>query len=212
MALRLYNRRLDNVLNSSKSKTFTTIGLTALIILLIIAFCLVPVISSINQQRAVRKDKEVYLENLKTKKAALDTLLTEFNNNKETIDQFNDIALSRNGNEILVANFDVLAKKHNVVLTFNEFKNTVVPKDSPVSGDGSLVAQMFTSTFTGKFENLKQIIVELESFPIPIQIRKVEIMLKKEFKDNTNVIMGSNPDLTMTVEGLYYFWNQKPNE
>lgn len=205
------NRRLSAVLHTSKGGTFTTGVLTLLVVVSMMLFAIIPAYNSITGKLTNNDLKQQYIDTLNAKKTTMDLLSKEYSTNNDAISEFEAITLSRGNNELLVANFERLAQDVAVTMKSVDFTSdgsAVVSRESLI-GYSQLGVQPFTFSFTGKLDDLKTLVSSIEGFPVPVELTTINY----NFGEDTTAgsaftgTLTDDPDFTLNLTGVYYFWN-----
>lgn len=203
------NRRLNSVLHSSKGGTYATGTLTLFVVVAMILFAILPAFNSINEKLASNKQKQQYLSDLTAKRTTMDSLLEEFQSREELIKTFEETTLTRNNNEFIVANFESLAKSNGISINNASFDKMVPITKPTLSVFPLLQAQAVSLTFNGKLSGLQSMLKSIEKFPVPFEFSSINYNLKPETGiADSSLTINDNPDLTLSLNGVYYFWNQ----
>lgn len=209
------NRRLNEILHSSKGSTFTTGLLTLLVVAAMILFAIVPAYSSISDKLANNELKQTYLDELIQKKSNMDQLLVEYDEKSELIKLFEETTFTRNNNELLLANFNDAAIANNITILNVSFDKVEAPEKEALTGFPNLLSQNFSYTTKAKPQDQLALIKYLEKFPIPNDFESVSFNFETDTalgEIDTELAYNGDSEIEMNLTGRYYFWDLSSDE
>lgn len=201
------NRRLNQIIHSSRSASYTIGLITLFIVVLMIFLAIMPAYKSITDQLASNEAKTIYLNDLTTKKNTMDRLLREYEQFSDQINLFNEYQQVRANNELVVANMDRLARDYSVNLISSNYEKEVPPKNEPYSKIVGLMAQPFTLSFKGELANLENLLAKLEQYPTLLSFKTISYNHgETSTAGATGVALSGDRTFTLSLNGEYYFW------
>lgn len=201
------NRRLNQIIHSSKSSTYAVGLITLFITVLIIFLAILPAYKSITDEIANNKVKTQYLQDLNAKKDAMNQLEQQYNDNSTLIDVFNKYNLTRNDNELIIANLEKIAQNFGVQLSNTSFSATAAPTAAPFNGIVNLNTQPYSYELKGTLTNLHSFLAYIETLPIIMNINTISYNHGTTTAGVAGVTVSEDPTFTMDLSGVYYFWN-----
>jgi len=211
MSIYTTNNRLKRILGTSKGSTLGVGSTTIFIVILMFFFAILPAYRTISDQIKNNETKTKYYNELLQKKATLDKLATSYETNKSVIDYFDIYTESTPNTEALVANIDKIAKANNAILTNVGMTKptTSVLSDSPFQTFSNITSQPIILQFEGKIQYIEELISQLESFPLSINIKSISYIQESLQSDKAvKQSLIENNLMQINVIGEFYFWNQ----
>ena len=204
------NYKLANIFNSKKTNTFTTGGLTILMIVLMLVLAILPAYKSITDQLKNNETKTKYLSDLKQKRVAMDSLSEEYVENKDLITLYQKYNGTKPNTEILLANFAKICEKEDCKLISISFDELAQTKDEEIASIPGILTNPVKLSMVGTIEQLDNVLSDLEDFPIPLNIKDVQYShyLEKNgttIQEEKSVI--DDPRFTLSITLEYYLWS-----
>ena len=205
------NYKLANIFNSKKTSSFTTGGLTILMIVLMLVLAILPAYKSITDQLKNNETKTKYLSDLKQKRLAMDSLSEEFLENKNLISLYQKYNGTKPNTELLLANFAKICEKESCKLVSITFDSVQETKDEEILAVPGVVTNPVKISMIGTIEQLDNVLSDLEDFAIPLNILDVQYShyLEKTgttVQEEKSVIEDPRFELQISLE--YYLWSE----
>jgi hypothetical protein len=197
------------IISTRRGASYTVGIITLLMVVIMLLLAILPAYRSITDQLKNNEAKLKYLQDLKTKQASMDDLLAEYNNNADLIQKFEAYYQDKPDNEMIVANFDQIAKNNNCVLSSLNFKPVTDPSDPNMLTFAGIRAQPFDVLYKGNLQDLGNVLKHLEDFPLAIKYDQFSYTHYKAVDSKVDVPVSQDYMFTLTLTGEYYFWSSQ---
>jgi len=182
------SRKLDYVKivkdGPSKKAEMISTGLTFIVATLLIVFAIVPTIQTVTDINKEIKKKEQISTALKNKLEALTSLDGQYNENKETFEDFTLIFPTSMNFSLLLANMDALVTKNGFNLSSISFSE-YAGKDYSL-GTKTLEPYSVRMTVKGEKTYLMNLLKSLEEMPMYPVIENLSYSTKTDIKGDTS--------------------------
>ena len=211
--MRAQNPSIIEVFKKPKRKTYTLVGVTAIVVGFLIFFALRPTFIKISELNKEIEDKEVFLEKIDNKLTTINELIRQKQSIEKELVYFEEDFPEEKKSGFLVANLAAIADKFNVLLKSVSFDEDLDEKDKANIGieNPDLVRVISVNvTLEGEVPDFEKYIDYIESFPRIFDIRSVSYVSNDitEYSDNLEEFVPNSASITMYV----YYWNKAYDE
>jgi len=205
MALQLRNKGLQDVIQTTRGRTYTVLIVTIIVIVLMFAVAIAPAYLSITNQIKNNDEKRDYLSELEEKETNLRTLAEQELTYTDQIAKLNQYYADQENDEFILANLNSIADNYNVVLSSVSFNNSA--KSLPLSAlvFPNLTRVQIAIGIQGELANMQLFLAALESFPSTITINTINYGINEEESLSAEE-RESLPPYAMTLTAEYFFW------
>lgn len=210
------NDRINQIWATTQGKTYTTAVATVAIVVVMVVFAVVPAYTSITDQIALNDKKGLYLEDVVDKQKALNTLVSQRNEQNTAITLLDLYVGSKINNELLVASFSSLTNTElfpdtTCTLGAASFSDPAVTKNFTTMNP-NIKAIGFSVTFKNckidyehDIDNVRDMYSRILNLPIPIYVTSINYTNKTEQSSGVFGKLLYNK-FTLIITGEYYYW------
>jgi len=210
------NNRLQQILSTRKNASISIAGVTLFMVVLMLVLAILPAYRSITDQLKNNEAKLVYLTELRAKRDIMDSLNEDYSLNQKKIELFERYNSDVSNSEVLLANISEMAKNHNCILSNVNIDDPKASERPAYVEFGTLMEKNMSLGFRGTLADLSLLFVDLENFPIPINIWNVNYSHYVESTsgvgtgvENDDVLILSDPVFQLTMDTTYFVWTKQ---
>lgn len=184
-------------------------------IVLMLVLAILPAYRSITDQLKNNEAKLFYLTELRAKRDVMDALNEDYNLNQKKIELFERYNSDVSNSEVIVANISEMAKNHNCILTNVSIEDPRASERPAYVEYGGLLEKKMALSFRGTLADLSLLLVDLENFPMPINVWNINYSHYVPSAsgtgagiENDDVLILSDPIFQLTMDSTYFVWTK----
>ena len=203
-----YKRNIfKDIFKTAQRKTYTTLGVTILLVVMLSLVAIRPTIIKIGEIQADIKAKEKLKTELEGKLKILIDLDQKYRDYEQIIPLLDQSIPAKSDTASLTANFSELVKSYNMTLNSIQFAESI-NSGSANQGIGNISIPetveliKITLSIDGTYEGLKSITKALESYPRPMHISKFSISTPQSVAKSSSKsqVAVASEEITINME------------
>lgn len=209
------NNRLQQILSTRKNASISIAGVTLFMVVLMLVLAILPAYRSITDQLKNNEAKLAYLTELRAKRDVMDALNEDYSLNQRKIELFERYNSEVSNSEVLLANIAEMAKNHNCLLTNVSIEDPRASENPAYLEFGGMLEKKMALGFRGTLADLSLLLVDIENFPVPINIWNVNYSHYVPSTSGTtagiesdDVLILSDPIFQLTMDTTYFIWTK----
>lgn len=198
--VKLQNLKLQALFKDAQSKTYTLLGVSILLVVLLFLAAVRPTLLKIGEIQNQIKDVRNTKNELESKLKILTKLDQQYRDYESIIPVFQDSIPNKVDTAALTANLSEIARVNNIVLQSIQYSTNAVSSGSSIS-----IPPDFDTTKIGLsikvdgYTGLASFIKQLESYPRPMHIDKISITAPQEGTTGSKKVIDTRLSVSIDI-------------
>lgn len=178
---------LRDIFKTPRQKSYTIIGLTLVTVTFFFFFAIRPTLAKIGKIQDEIKQLQATEAQVDAKLAKLVELINLRDQNRAEIDAFEKYFPAEKETSLLVANYEEIAKKYDLLLTRVAFSDYQDQEYESINGyEGNYKAIKTEITVEGEIKDIQKYLIHLEDYPRIMKVSRLSISPVEESVTDVN--------------------------